>query len=1307
MIHPQVLQSPEDTYIFSTIDHRQGLSNSAVICIFKDDSELMWFGTYDGVNCFDGREMEIFRADFSTSPTLDNNVIFSIDQADGNNLWISTMLGINRFSRKKKSVVANYSSPNGTCLSSNLRGDTWLVSRDSISYYNTFHHRFTGIYGPDIAIEDPDSRSFVTDDGTLWLFPDSGNTGLVYKLSLNAFDKKESDVRLNISSSRFHPKSIENIFYQSNVSFCFIDADDDLYMFDIGRQAKVRIRNIGSLLNKYGPVTDVMPFYDDFIIAFKTNGLIRLKMSELYAEEIIDQDLRVFYIYKDPVQMILWIGVDGKGAMMYAKRHSIATNIMMHNLSPNFSRQVRSIMTDRHGDLWVGTKGDGLIHVSDYAEGIDPADVSVYFPEKRQNAGNYTREDTEFPVFSLLQSNYMDGFWIGSGTAGLFYHTFGEDRIRNLATFAGQQYDEIHAIHEANDTTLYIASSGSGFRKLTLDRQGTAVSVKRQEQYHFFHGQQEIRTFFAMVPEGDSILWLGSRESGLIRFSTVTGEYSVISLSEKLNRTVDDVLSICRTGNGDMFVGTTAGLVSLRFGDEGVAGVRYTGREQGLLNDMIHGILEGSDGLLWLSTNKGLIKFNPETDSSHVYYYSSGVQIGEFSDDAYYKCPYTDRLFFGGIDGLLYIGKDTERGYDYYPEIVLRRMFFGRDEVNPADYCSQDGSAISFRHTKNSFTLSFIAPDYISGSDIGYSWMLENHDKNWTPFGAGNEATYNALPVGNYIFKVRYRKDIFGSDFQCLSIPVRVLPLWYQTPAALLLFSMAGISIALYFILMLKRFVRNKRLINILLESENKNMSNKSVFSDHDVVERMTSIYYACDQLRAENTTREQSGEIIESIREQVMSVLLPAGIFRKSEYPELTPLRFTIAGLMRIRNISDEVAAMLRARGTELGNIDVDIPETISFPVYKNAFRCLFCYIYMFAADAGRTAHFFVHSSSEGDTMTLTVASSAAILGQLHESLVSEEYRPDSHDPADDYGIRLMHRMVIILIHQSNAIVSYSDSGNEAELRLSFTPAVPVKTGTGKKTVLLLEDHEEMNWLISDILSGEYTVHIVSSIQHALDFIKQSHPVAFLVDMMMYADAEDTFTEFINRHGSLLSKTAFIPMLTWKTSSHMQRKLILQADSYLILPYDIIFLKEIIHKTIYGRKNGRQLYVEGLGDFANMVTCTTEAQVAFIRKMVSVIEENIDREDLGSTFIAQRMAMSPRQFYRKFKEISGQPPTELIKSYRMEKAAALLLNSDLSINDLISEIGISSRSYFYKEFTRKFGMTPKDYRDSHRIDAH
>ena len=79
-----------ETYFFRTVNYQQGLSNSAVLSIFQDNEGLMWFGTYDGANCYDGENMEVFRSDFSEQKTLSNNIVHSIQQADSSCLWMTT-----------------------------------------------------------------------------------------------------------------------------------------------------------------------------------------------------------------------------------------------------------------------------------------------------------------------------------------------------------------------------------------------------------------------------------------------------------------------------------------------------------------------------------------------------------------------------------------------------------------------------------------------------------------------------------------------------------------------------------------------------------------------------------------------------------------------------------------------------------------------------------------------------------------------------------------------------------------------------------------------------------------------------------------------------------------------------------------------------------------------------------------------------------------------------------------------------------------------------------------------------------------
>lgn len=1289
----------KDTYIFRKVDYQQGLSNSAVLCLFQDNRGLMWFGTYDGVNCYDGRNMEVFRSDFSAQKSLSNNVIHSIQQADNNCLWISTHLGINRLSLDSRQVVGYYDFTDDYYLHSNSKGNTWVVSRDGIFYYNTSYKLFVKINNLKVSVEDMDKRAFVTDDGVLWIF--TQHTGELLQVSQDAFDCDTLSIYSTVSSTDFHANPIMDVFYQNGV-LCFIDSEHDLYVYDISRQSKIYIRNLSSLVQKYGTIAGIALFYEDIIIGFRTNGLVRLRTSQKYKEEVVDRNVRIYSIYRDPHQNVLWVASDGQGTIMYAKKYSIATNLMLNQLSSNLSRQVRSVMTDNRGGLWFGTKGDGLLHIPDYRESEEASAVTVYSPEGKQNVMSYMRWNKEFPVYKLVQSRYMDGFWIGSGDPGLFYYSFADQALHCVENLPAQP-TEIHGIDEENDSVLYVVTAGSGFHKLILEKQAGTIRFKSQKSYHFFHGQREITMFYPMLAEGDSILWLGSREKGLIRFDKRTEEYKVISLKEMLHKSVDDVLSLYRTKEGVLYVGTTSGLVCLN-SNRGQMKATYIGREQGLLNDMIHGVLEDENGLLWLGTNRGLIKYNPINGSSHAYFYSAGVQIGEFSDDAYYMCPYTRELFFGGIDGLLYLDKEMQAAPEFYPDILLRKLTIGHTQVVQENYYTDDGKALQFKGAEVSFTLSFIVPDFLSGEDIEYSYQLEGYDKDWTSFSSINEASYTGVPAGDYLFKVRYKRDVFDTEYRHFSIPVHILSPWYRSAPAYFIYFIIFLLLLGYVIYLLRKNYLQERMMKTLMGTERCRKS-ETAYTDRRVLEDFTLIYNYCDQLRAENLSYEQSLEKVSLIRETVMTALLNPDTLHLEELKQFFPDRFIVSARMSIQGVSQEVLRTLEEQGIDHSSITSAIPEHITFPVYKNALYSILYCCYLRIAEMKGTYGVIVDMSEQDGKMQLHFSSKDVIVKALYEYLSDKASSVAEKDADYVFGVHLLLGFVRSALERIHAVLRYDHDESGSRLTIVFEPALlPVTGEQGKKTVLLLEDRDEMTWLISNFLADEYVVHQVKSVQLAFEEIRRSAPALLLVDMTMYANAESTFMEYVSRNRTLLSRTAFIPLLTWKVSSAIQRELILWSDSYVVLPYDILFLREVVHNAIYGKREAKQIYMEELGDLAGQIVCTTTEQADFIRKLLKVIEENLDKEELGSTLIADRMAMSSRQFYRKFKEISNTAPGDLIKSYRMEKAARLLLDEELSIQDVIMEVGISSRSYFYKEFTRRFGMTPKDYREQRNV---
>ena len=1242
----------KDSYIFRKVDYQQGLSNSAVLCLFQDNTGLMWFGTYDGVNCYDGRNMEVFRSDFSAPKALSNNVIHSIQQADNNCLWISTHLGINRLSQDSRQVVGYYDFTDDYYLHSNSKGNTWVVSHGGIFYYNTSYKRFVQIKNLKVPVEDMDKRAFVTDDGVLWIF--TQQTGELLQVSQDAFDCDTLSIHSTVSSTDFHAKPIEDVFYQNGV-LCFIDSEHDLYVYDISRQSKIYIRNLSSLVQKNGTIAGIALFYEDIIIGFRTNGLVRLRTSQKYKEEVVDRNVRIYSIYRDPHQNVLWVASDGQGTIMYAKKYSIATNLMLNQLSSNLSRQVRSVMTDNSGGLWFGTKGDGLLHIPDYRENEEASAVTVYSPEGKQNVVSYIRWNKEFPVYKLVQSRYMDGFWIGSGDPGLFYYSFEDKALHSVENLPAQP-TEIHGIYEENDSVLYVVTAGSGFHKLILEKQAGTIRFKSQKSYHFFHGQREITMFYPMLPEGDSILWLGSREKGLVRFDKRTEEYKVISLKEMLHKSVDDVLSLYRTKEGLLYVGTTSGLVCLNSNGKQMKAT-YIGREQGLLNDMIHGVLEDENGLLWLGTNRGLIKYNPINGSSHAYFYSAGVQIGEFSDDAYYMCPYTQELFFGGIDGLLYLDKEVQAAPEFYPDILLRKLTVGHTQVvqGDGDYYTDDGKALQLKGTEVSFALSFVVPDFLSGEDIEYSYQLEGYDKDWTSFSSINEASYTGVPAGDYIFKVRYKRDVFDTEYRHFSIPVYILSPWYRSVAAYFVYLVIFLLLLGYVIYLLRKNYLQERMMKTLMGTESCRKS-ETVYTNRRMLEDLTLIYNYCDQLRAENLSYEQCLEKVSLIRETVMSALLNPDALFLEELKQFFPDRFIVSARMSIQGVSQEVLRTLEEQGIDHSSISSMIPEHLTFPVYKNALYSILYCCYLRITEMKGTHGVIVEMSEQDGKMQLHFSSKDATAKALYEYLSDKASSVTEKNSDHVFTVHLLLGFVRSALERIHAVLRYDNDGSGSRLTIIFEPAVLTVAGEqGKKTVLLLEDRDEMTWLISNFLADEYVVHQVKSVQLAFDEIRRSAPALLLVDMTMYANAESTFMEYVSRNRTLLSKTAFIPLLTWKVGSAIQRELVLWSDSYIVLPYDILFLREVVHNAIYGKREAKQIYMEELGDLAGQI-------------------------------------------------ISNTAPGDLIKSYRMEKAARLLLDEELSIQDVIMEVGISSRSYFYKEFTRRFGMTPKDYREQRKV---
>lgn len=1287
-----------DEYSLLQIGNTHGLSNSAVLSLYQDNEGFMWFGTYDGLNTYDGKTMDVYRTDMAVDKQLLNNSIYHVDGANDDCLWISANTGINRFSVKKRRVVGSYEMfKDDFILYSNRKGNTWVMDKEDVYYYNTLLRSFLKVHKKDKVFDK--ELSFVDDKGYLWLFSSDDNS--VYRCYVDDFNKEAphfSTIRTNI-----HQKKIEYTSSQNGI-LSFIDKDNDLFLFDIARNTKVYIRNVEELIRKYGKIIGIIPLYDDIVIAFSENGLIKLDAATRYSESVIDRTIRIFSVYKDPVQDIIWVGTDGKGVMAYSKKHSLATHLMFSQLQNKIIRQVRSIYTDQRGNLWFGTKGDGLVRVEGYAgkevERLSSTHaISVYFPGIKKNIADYNRGLTEFQVFGIIPSRYADGFWIGSAeNPGLSYYDSKKDAVVPVLGDT-KALQKVHRVYEENDTTLWVTTSGCGLCKVVFSKANDKITAKRVQQFFFKDGQKEIGDFFPMLVEGDSVMWLGSRGMGLVKFNFKTEKHKVYLLGNKEKVSINDILSIYR--KKDVFyLGTVSGLVRLEFDKTGKPVISCIGKEQGFLNDMIHGILEDENGFLWLSTNKGLVKYNPANNAFHTYYYSNGLQIGEFSDDAFYKCPYSGNLFFGGIDGLLYLEKDRMNEREYLPDVRFRNLTVGMEPANFYDYYDEQTNTLCLKGLSLSFSVSFVAPDFIAGDNFEYSYQLEGDDEtDWSSFTPDNVATFNSLHYGDYVLKVKYKKDVFDTDYTFYSLNIHILPPWYLSMWAYTAYFLIAIALGIYVMRLAKKYYRREKIIKELMLHESHNAAMSSISGQfHETTGAFATIYRMCGQLRQFKSMPDEYYKMLDVIHETVLSFAFKSeGVWEEHlVLDEYFPKEIAVYDELNLKELSDEIVRMLLYRKhANVSNLEIDIPAGLMISLPKNALGYILYYLYSESLHAKSQVRVSTMVAEGKLLLTLTLPD------EMIDKIVDIEKEGQHLSSQDaDFTTYLYKWLYVYAMKVLNG--TYSRKEHELCIELLLQPKQLLPRNQQKKTVLLLEDKVEMSWLVNDILSDGYTVHCVQTTQDAFSYLRKNAPDVFLADTMIYLKEENKFIEYVQANKGLLMNTAFIPMLTWKAAFLLQKELNKLIDGFVVMPYNILFLKEIVNMAVNRRSAKEEAILVNMpGQKERDIICETPEQAKFAKQLLQVLDAHLDKDDLSTAFIAEQMNISPRQYYRKFKEISGLSSTDFIKNYRMEKAAGLLLETDWPIQKVISEVGIQSRSYFYKEFASRYGVTPKTYKNS------
>jgi YesN/AraC family two-component response regulator len=211
--------------------------------------------------------------------------------------------------------------------------------------------------------------------------------------------------------------------------------------------------------------------------------------------------------------------------------------------------------------------------------------------------------------------------------------------------------------------------------------------------------------------------------------------------------------------------------------------------------------------------------------------------------------------------------------------------------------------------------------------------------------------------------------------------------------------------------------------------------------------------------------------------------------------------------------------------------------------------------------------------------------------------------------------------------------------------------------------------------------------------------FNKASEVIPDLVisDVMMPVKDGFELCEMLKQN----QKTSHIPiiLLTALADSKNKKKgLYISADDYLIKPFDIEELKIRVKNLIEVRKMLREKISNEL-NILNPESKINGNENEFLKKVINITDERLSDQKFGVNELAKDIGWSRETLYRKLKALTGQTAEKFIYKRRIQHAALMLKDSDLTITEIAQNFGFSSPSHFAKHFRKYYNISPRNYR--------
>lgn len=1085
----------------------------------------------------------------------------------------------------------------------------------------------------------------------------------------------------------------------------------------------------------YDPLTDDIAYYYD------QPGAADQKFSNILTSLFIDKT------------GVLWLSAKDGGIN---KVVSLTGKINYRRLAlrPEMRSEndVRAMMKDSKDRLWVCTK-DGHVYVDDHGKQL------ALFKSPDGKLGS---------VYTIMEDR-NGNIWLGTKGNGLF-KAVPTDQKRsfyvlhnyknNINDRNSLSSDLVYSVIEDRQGRIWVGTLGGGINLLTHfgDKEGFLNYVNTFHSYPFAWAN----VIRHLCEDGEGRIWVAT-SNGLLVFDPeqkLKGEYKFLSYrkirGDRTSLGNNCVQYIYKEKSGQMWVGTFGGGLNKVIRDRSDAAhisFEVFTTEQGLANDVVLSITGDQQKNLWIATERGLSKFNPRKKTFKNYDAYDGLPKAGFSEAACFTA--TDgKLYFGCTDGYISFDPLTIANHKAPAKMALTRFqLYYKDmapggEGSPLKYAINESSSLILNDDQNVISLDYAVLDYRADNKVSYAYKLEGFDKTWHLVNEQRKATYTNIPPGAYTFKVRATsEDLFDA------IPEKTLRIIVRPP-----FYLSTLAYCCYFMLAMGMAILARRIIITMIRLRNKVLVEQkltevklSFFTNisHELRTPLSLIVSPLQEIARTELLSVKGREylrVIDRNANRMIRFINQLLDFRKIQSGKM---QLNIAELdfpALVKDIGSHFTAMAVEKNiTFLMNFDqlhiyawadeekIDI---IVYNLLSNAFKF---------TPPGKKISLTINRIWAANEIELRVIDEgvgvpAGKLEDIFEIYYEGNVAGEHHLKGTGIGLALARGLAInhhgrlwaernssggltfILRlkcgygHFDPAEVSFSKNKiaddlfrMEEEEEVTQQPVLKNRRNLQLPQLLIVEDNPDLRNFLALKLDGMYRVASANDGLEGLKLAKELLPDLIISDVMMpHMDGIAMLEQL--RHDLHTSHIPVI-LLTARSSVASQIEgLKYGADIYLTKPFHADFLLASIENLISSRK---RLFDQLSGMPEKKVLnlepselVITSKDEAFLKEMIRIVEEGMKDPDFNIDDAAAAIGMGRTTFYKKLKSLSSLSPVEFVRSMRLKRSKQLLDSGAYTVSEAGYLSGFNSLPYFSTCFKENYGMAPSAYLKKIKLDA-